>query len=70
VFRLAESLTERARREIRDDQPAQISWIFETALGRTADPRELQQAADFSREFGLSAWCRVLLNSNEFVYVR
>jgi len=63
-------MTERARRETSDDQTAQISWIFENTLGRTADPRELQQAADFSREFGISAWCRVLLNSNEFVYVR
>ena len=70
VFRLAESMTERARRETSDDQTAQISWIFENTLGRTADHRELQQAADFSREFGISAWCRVLLNSNEFVYVR
>lgn len=70
VFRLADTLAERAQRETAHDQQAQTAWIFEHTLGRQPAPQELQQALEFSREFGLSAWCRVLLNSNEFVYVR
>jgi hypothetical protein len=70
VFRLADTLAERAHRETAQDQQAQIAWIVKHTLGREPEPQELQQALQFSREFGLPAWCRVLLNSNEFVYIR
>ena len=70
VFRIAETLADTARRQTGDETVTQVAWIIETTLGRQASEQELQQAVQFSREFGLPAWCRILLNSNEFVYVR
>jgi hypothetical protein len=58
--RMAETLAKRVSGE--PDPVAAAAWF---ALGRELRPQE----AALGRRLGLSAWCRVLLNLNEFVYV-
>ena len=62
----AKRLTEDAGKDIR----AQLTLAHELALGRPADPKELALAEAFIADHGLSAYCRVLFNTNAFLYVR
>jgi hypothetical protein len=65
----------RVRKEAGDSAAAQIQLAFKIALGREPAPDEsermqalMKSSADSSD--ALAAVCRVLLNSNEFVYVQ
>lgn len=66
-----------AARVIRDagtDTAQQIelaySMAYRVACGREADPDEITTAKDFVVQHGLASFCRVILNSNEFLYQR
>jgi hypothetical protein len=69
VLRMADSLAERLLREVGADQRRQIELVYELALARKPDADELTIATDFVRKDGLPAFCRVIFNSNEFLYV-
>ena len=62
----ANRLTENSEEDIR----AQLSLAHELTLGRPADPKELALAEAFIADHGLAAYCRVLFNTNAFLYVR
>ena len=63
---MADRLAERAGRE---DAADPGSRAIALAFGRGATPKEKERAAPFIREHGLAAFCRVLLNASEFLYV-
>lgn len=47
----------------------QIDRAFELALSRSPDAVEVSAAETVVREYGLATLCRVIFNSNEFVFV-
>ena len=47
----------------------QSSLAYELALGRPPTPAELLELAAYAREHGLANLCRVVFNSNEFMFV-
>jgi hypothetical protein len=57
----------RVRREAGTDPAKQVACAFTLALGRAPDPGE-GQAAALVRAQGLASLCRVLMNTNEFLY--
>jgi hypothetical protein len=77
----ARRLAERLRREVGSDPAAQVRYAFELALCRPPRAEELRAALDFltaqereiaagdTRQRALAAFCLVLLNTNEFVYL-
>lgn len=70
----AEAIAERIARESNAENGGQVRRAFQLAFGRNPDPDELNEAQRFvsTRESGreaLVALCRVLLNSNELLYV-
>ena len=70
----ARHCADRVRRESSPDVGEQIQRAFQIALGRNPDPTELERVRDFygstdSQQQASAGLCRVLLNSNEFVYV-
>jgi hypothetical protein len=69
VVRQAESFAGRLRAAAGEDPQAQVIAAYRLALLR--DPTEAQRvrAASFVQRYGLPALCRVLLNTNEFLYV-
>lgn len=69
VLRMADALAARVQREAGDEIGPQIGRTYELALSRSASPNERDALTAFVEEHGLSALCRVLLNSNEFMYV-
>ncbi|MEZ5351398.1 MAG: DUF1549 and DUF1553 domain-containing protein [Bryobacteraceae bacterium] len=67
VHEEAVHMAARLQREAGPDRRAQIKRAFEIALNRNPNPDELEKFAAFDGD--LAAICRVLWNSNEFVYV-
>jgi hypothetical protein len=61
---------ERLRREAGDDAKAQVNRGYALALGRAPDKVEQAKSVEFvsSGPNGLSDFCHVLFNLNEFVY--
>ncbi|MCA9200516.1 MAG: DUF1553 domain-containing protein, partial [Planctomycetales bacterium] len=69
VFQLADAFAERVALEA-NQTSHQIDRIYHIAYGRAVSNEETETAHTFVEQFGLSAFCRIVLNSNEFLYVR
>lgn len=70
VFRMADELAARIQREAGNSDRQQLQLLAELLWSRPLSEDELQGSLAFSANWGLPALCRVLLNSNEFLYVR
>jgi hypothetical protein len=70
-FMLQQSMffAERLKREAGADAAAQVALAFRLAFARAPADVESTAAVALIREHGLSAFCRALFNTNEFVYV-
>jgi hypothetical protein len=75
VLRMSERYAERLEREVgRISNPsskveAQVNRAYELAYGRRPATEELAWTTAFAKDYGLPALCRVIFNSNEFLYV-
>ena len=47
----------------------QVAAVFKLAYGRSPEAREQAAAAEVVREHGLAPLCRVIFNSNEFLFI-
>jgi hypothetical protein len=70
VVRQAELLAERVAKEAPDDLDKQIDLAYEYALARPAKPMEKSLALETARTRSLADVTHVLLNLNEFLYMR
>ena len=70
VFQMSDEFADRMRREADGSTVDQIKLVYLVAYAREADEQEAQRATSFVDEHGLASFCRVILNSNEFLYVR
>jgi hypothetical protein len=68
IIRQSEHFAERLRR-MSQDPGAQITAAHQLALGRTPTKSEAKELAAFAAKHGLANVCRVILNSNEFMFV-
>lgn len=69
VFSLADDFAARIQREAGDSTESRVKLVCLVAYGREADQQEVRLASKFVNEQGLASYCRVILNSNEFLYV-
>ena len=69
MLQQAERLAERLEQDCGDQPSQQIARAYWLCYGREPDPSELSTSQDFVAEQGLSAFCRAMLNSNEFVFL-
>ena len=58
-----------ARRVERDHAADPVRGAYDLLFGRAPAPRERELGREFLRSNSLALYCRVLINSNEFVYV-
>lgn len=65
----SERFAERLRRQAPDDAAAQIRRAYALAFARDPLPDELEFGQQFARQHGLPAYCLVLFNLNEFMYI-
>jgi hypothetical protein len=68
MVRMSEHLAARAAKES-SDIPAQIGAVYRFALGREPTSKERAALAEYAKKHGLANACRVILNSNEFMFV-
>jgi hypothetical protein len=66
---MADHLAERLEKDQPGKPDEQIVRGFELTCGRPPSADEQTASAAFVREHGLAAFCRVLLNTNAFLYV-
>jgi hypothetical protein len=65
----ANQLATRLVREAGSLPNKQIARAFELAFSRQPDEAELDAATRLVRQFGLPAFCRAILNSNELMFI-
>jgi hypothetical protein len=68
ILRHAAMMAERLERESAE-LPKQISRAYQLVYGRSPSIKEQQQGSNFIKVDGLASFCRVLINSNEFLFV-
>lgn len=69
TLRMSGKLAARAERESDGTLENQIARVYHLAFNRALQPDELARARRFAAEHGLPAFCRVIFNCNEFLYV-
>ena len=69
MLKQAGYFAERLKQEAGDHPTAQVRLGFPLAFGRSASIEEQKAAETTIRKEGLFAFCHVLLNANEFVYL-
>jgi hypothetical protein len=69
MLRMADSMAERIQKDAGEDAAKQVQRAFELAYSRPAVAEEERMATKFVKLNGLAAFCRVLLNTNGFLYV-
>ena len=70
VFAMADYFAKQVKQEAGEEIKTQVSRVYLRAFGREATPEEIDLADDFVASQGLAAFCRVILNSNEFLYLQ
>jgi hypothetical protein len=60
---------QRVTREAGNSIDKRVALVIRLAYGRPAGDDETRLASHFAKEHGLPALCRVVFNSNEFVFV-
>ena len=66
---MADAMAARLKREAPSDQQEQIQRAFLLCFARMPSDEELSQSEDLIDSHGLSAMCRVLLNTSELIYL-
>jgi hypothetical protein len=69
VLRMSDRWAERLTRDAGREPAAQIVRAYELAYGRSPTSAELERNQPFVSAHGLAAFCRVIFNSSEFLYV-
>jgi len=69
IIKQAEFFAERLQTVSPDDVPRQIDSAYRLALGRLPTAEERMAMVGYARRHGLANACRVLLNTNEFLFV-
>jgi mono/diheme cytochrome c family protein/cytochrome c553 len=69
ILRMSDRMADRLRREAGADADAQIGRALQFVYGRDPDEEELATIKPFIAEHGLPEMCRILFNSNEFLYI-
>jgi hypothetical protein len=68
VVRMAEHFAERVQASA-GDPASQVSHAVSLALGRAATAEESKLYGDYAARHGLENLCRLLFNTNEFLFV-
>lgn len=69
TLRMADRLAERVAETAGDDPGEQAARIYKLAFGRSIEEEERIEAEGFIKNNSLPAFCRAILNSNEFIHV-
>ena len=66
---MAQALADRLKHEEGTDPDAQVRRGFALAFGRSPTTAEQSESVTLIARHGLTAFCRVILNANELIYL-
>ena len=69
MLQQAQLFADRLQRDCGDDRGKQIARAFWLCYGREPDAAEFVDSQTFITDQGISAFCRAVLNSNEFLFI-
>jgi hypothetical protein len=69
IVRYSEHLSQRLARDAGDERSKQVELLCELAYNRPATRDEVAALAAYAEKHGLANACRMVLNSNEFMFV-
>ena len=71
IVRYSEHLAARVEREVPGEAHSlkRVGRLYELALNRLPTPEEARALSEYAGRHGFSNACRVVLNSNEFMFV-
>jgi len=69
VLQQADALAARLKKDAGGDVKAQVARAFELCFARSPEASEAAASTSFISGYGLPAFCRAMINANEFVYV-
>ncbi|QDU27773.1 Planctomycete cytochrome C [Anatilimnocola aggregata] len=69
TLRMADAFAERLQRDAGKEIDAQVALAFSLTAGDAPTAEQKQASTQFVQKHGLAPFCRVLLNSNAFLYV-
>jgi len=70
LLQQADLFSKRLQKEKPNDLTGQVNLAFQLCYSRPATPTEQKEAADFIAKYEQNAFCRALLNSNEFLFLQ
>ena len=70
ILRQARLFADRVKEAAPNDAAKQVNMAYKIALTRSPDEKEMVVAMDFLKKRSLADFTHVLLNLNEFLYVR
>ena len=70
ILRQARLFADRVKEAAPNDAAKQVNVAYRIALTRPPDEKEMAVAMDFLKKQSLADFAHVLLNLNEFLYVR
>lgn len=69
VLRMADRISDRVESDAGRDPENQLKRLYQLTYGRLPDEDELAAVTSFVEKYGMPEFCRVALNSNEFLYL-
>ena len=69
TVKMAEAFAKRLMEQSNHNRKQALAVAFESILGRIPENRERDAAEKYVDEHGLVAYCRVLFNANEFLFM-
>lgn len=69
MLRMAERFANRVRGESEGGVASHVTRAYRLAFARDPTPAEITTASEFVAKHGLAAFCRVIFNANEFLYI-
>ena len=69
IMQQAEIFAERLKRDAGDDAAAQVQHAFLLTMARAPDTEEQRWSMSLIKQHGAQAFCRAMLNANEFLFL-
>ena len=69
ILTQSQHLADRVSRELGEKFQPRLERVFQLILGRLPTEQELKELMSYSKQYGMTNVCRLLFNTNEFLFV-
>ena len=69
ILTQSQHLADRVSRELGEKFQPRLERVFQLILARLPTEQELKELMSYSKQYGMTNVCRLLFNTNEFLFV-